>query len=205
MDKRVLLMKSTNPMISRIDHVSLAVKDFRKARDFFEKIFGAVTGVGAKENALKYFWNIFSLGDLSRLEIMEPTSDGSFLDNFVSTKKDGGVHHMTLETPDIQKFKNHLEDHGIRYFGYAEIGDIWKELFIHPRDAFGVLIQVAQMSDPNDYLPDSVKHQHGKRWSVEKTEDGVTLTLAHPGGGTMRFDMRPEEIDELIDDLKNAI
>lgn len=198
-------MESKCQMISRIDHVSLAVKDFRKALDFFEKIFGATAGAGAREDRLKYFWQIFSLGDLSRLEIMEPTGAGSFLDNFLSNKKDGGVHHMTLETPDILEFKKHLEDHGIPYFGYAEIGDIWKELFIHPRDAFGLLIQVAQMSDPNDYLPDPIRHKHGKRWTVEKTGDGCALTIAHPGGGKVRFDMSPEEINELITDLKKAV
>lgn len=198
-------MKPKKPMISRIDHVSLAVKDFDRARNFFEKIFGAMPGLGAEENGLKYYWNIFSLGDLSRLEIMEPTGDGSFLDNFLSAKKNGGVHHMTLETPDIRIFKDHLEDHGIPYFGFAEIGDIWKELFIHPKDAFGVLIQVAQMSDPNDYLPDSVKHKPGKRWSVEKTDAGATLTLAHPGGGMVKFDLSPGEIDDLVADLKNII
>ena len=192
-------------MISRIDHISLAVKDFKKAKNFFEKIFGAVIGVGAKEDALKYYWNIFSLGDLTRLEIMEPTGDGSFLDNFLSNKKDGGVHHITLETPDIQKVKHHLEDNNVPYFGYAELGDFWKELFIHPKDAFGVLIQVAQMTDPDDYLAASLRHGKGKPWSVEKTDAGVSLVLAHPGGGKMRLELNTDDITTLIDDLKAAV
>ncbi|MDX9819179.1 MAG: VOC family protein [Desulfococcus multivorans] len=190
------------PMISRIDHVSLAVKDFKQAREFFEKIFGAVRGVGAREESLKYFWNIFSLGDLSRLEIMEPTGQGSFLDNFLSPRKTGGVHHMSLETPDIQKFKAHLDHHGIPYFGYAEIGEIWKELFIHPRDAFGVLIQVAEMADPNDYLAETVKHPEGSRWTIQKNAAGARLALAHPGGGTLAVNLSPEEIGALVADLQ---
>jgi methylmalonyl-CoA/ethylmalonyl-CoA epimerase len=198
-------METADKIISRIDHVSLAVKDFGKAKDFFEKIFGAVQGVGAREDALKYFWNIFSLGDLTRLEIMEPTGDGSFLDNFLSGKKNGGVHHITLETPDIQTVKEHLEKNNIPYFGYAEVGDAWKELFIHPKNAFGVLIQVAQMTDPDDYLANSVKHGREKRWSVEKTAGRFALTLAHPGGGKVRLDMNAEDITKLIDDLKEAI
>ncbi len=192
-------------MISRIDHISLAVKDFKAAKDFFERIFGAVPGAGATDDAMKYFWNIFSLGDLSRLELMAPTGDGSFLDNFLASGKDGGVHHITLETADIQKFKQHLEDHQIPYFGYAELGDAWKELFIHPRDAFGILIQVAQMSDPDDYLGDTVRHGKGKRWHIESSDDGITLIMAHPGGGKMRFDMNRHEIAALIDDLKRIV
>lgn len=192
-------------MISRIDHISLAVKDFDKARNFFETVFGAVVGVGAKEDALKYFWNIFSIGDLTRLEIMEPTGDGSFLDNFLQNKKDGGVHHITLETPDIKQFKNHLDQNQIPYFGYAELGDFWKELFIHPKDAFGVLIQVAEMSDPDDYLPESLRHGKGKPWSVEKTDAGVALSLSHPGGGKMRMVFSRDDLAALVDDLKDIM
>ena len=129
------------------------------AKDFFETIFGALPGEGAADDAMKYFWRIFSIGDLTRLELMEPTGDGSFLDNFLASKKSGGAHHITLETPDIDKFKKHLEAHDVPYFGYAELGDAWKELYIHPKDAFGILIQVAQMSDPDEYLGDAARHQ----------------------------------------------
>lgn len=200
-------------MISRIDHISLAVNDFDRAKYFFETIFGAVSGAAAEDERMKYFWKIFSLGDLSRLELMKPTGKGSFLENFLSSKKDGGVHHITLETPDIQKAKQHLDKHGIPYFGYMDLGDAWKELFIHPKDSFGVLIQIAEMSDPNDYLGDSVKHGKGKRWSIEKRDEKMgetagshyTLNLAHPGGGKAQFEMSREEIKALIDDLTNAL
>jgi methylmalonyl-CoA/ethylmalonyl-CoA epimerase len=192
-------------MISRIDHVSIAVKDFNRARAFFETVFGALPGQGAKDDHLKYFWQIFSLGDLSRLELMEATGEGSFLNNFLASKQIGGVHHITLETPDIQHMMRHLEKNDIPFFGFSELGDAWKELFIHPRDAFGILIQIAQMSEPDDYLGESVKHGHGKRWSVEKAGPEFILTLAHPGGGKVRLTLSREEIQAFINDLENVI
>ncbi|MFO7963931.1 MAG: VOC family protein [Desulfobacterales bacterium] len=188
-------------MISRIDHVSLAVNDFKAAKAFFEGILGAVPGAEAKDDSLKFFWKIFSLGDLSRFELMEPTGSGSFLDNFLAGKKGGGIHHMTLETPDIAQFKRHLEDHHIPYFGYADLGDAWKELFIHPRDAFGVLIQVAEMSDPDDYLGEGAKHGTGKRWRIERVNGGIELVMAHPGGGNVRFEMDRDEVGALVEEL----
>jgi methylmalonyl-CoA/ethylmalonyl-CoA epimerase len=203
--KAFLGAEENKKMISRIDHISIAVKDFNKAKKFFEDILGAVCGVSAKDENMKYFWNIFSLGDLTRLEIMEPTGNGSFLDNFLSTKKEGGVHHITIETPDIRQVKKHLEDNNIPYFGYMDMGDAWKELFIHPRDAFGVLIQIAQMSDPDDYLADSEKHGKGKRWLIEKKGDFFKLTIAHPGGGKVLLEMSRDEIDCLAHDLKSVI
>lgn len=192
-------------LISRIDHVSMAVKDFEKARSFFETLFGAVSGAAEEDPRTKYFWNIFSLGDLSRLEIMKATGDGSFLDHFLAARKDGGVHHITLETPDIKTAKKHLEENHIPFFGYSDQNDKWKELFIHPKDAFGVLIQIAQMRNPNDYLAESVKLQGEKPWCIDRLGSGVLLTFAHPGGGRVELKLTANQASELAEELKNGI
>ena len=189
-------------MISRIDHISLAVNDYEKARRFFTEILGAVSGTAAEDDQMKYFWNIFSIGDLSRIELIAPTGEGSFLDNFLKDKKDGGVHHITMETPDIYQAKKHLDENGIPYFGFKEYGNAWKEFFIHPKDAFGILIQIAEMN-PNDYLGESVKFTSGQRWAVQANEKGGTLTFAHPGGGKAALEMTKTEIKELIRGLEN--
>ena len=77
-------------------------------------------------------WQIFSLGDLSRLEIISPTGEGSFLDGFLKDKE-GGVHHITLQTPDLREAMANLDKQGIPFFGYNEYpGGVWKGIFIHP-------------------------------------------------------------------------
>jgi methylmalonyl-CoA/ethylmalonyl-CoA epimerase len=192
-------------MILRIDHISLAVKDFEKAKQFFETLFGAIPGAAARDEKMKYFWNIFSLGDLSRLELMKATGAGSFLDHFLSTRKDGGVHHITLETDDIEKMKAHLENHNVPYFGFLNVSNEWQELFIHPKDAFGVLIQIAQMRDPNDYLPTVVKPDPEKPWSVRKTDRGAVLSMAHPGGGKVDVELGHRDLTALLEELQNII
>ena len=47
-------------MISRIDHISIAVKDFKKARDFFTNILGAIPGSHGDDDGMKFYWEIFS-------------------------------------------------------------------------------------------------------------------------------------------------
>lgn len=187
-------------MISRIDHVSIAVKDYDKAMKFFQKIFNLVPGASASDPEMKYSWEIFSAGDLSRIEIINPTGQGSFLDNFLSDKKDGGVHHITFETPDIYQAKQRLEDNNIPYFGFNDHGDIWKELFIHPKHAFGVLIQIAEFR-PDEWINPSLVFQGSKKWSVEKGENKTELSFAHPGGGKVKIELTKEEVKKLIDDL----
>jgi methylmalonyl-CoA/ethylmalonyl-CoA epimerase len=190
-----------NPLISRIDHVSIAVKDYEKAKKFFQVILGAIPGASAIDPAMKYFWQIFSLGDLSRMEILTPTAQGSFLDNFLSNRE-GGVHHITLQTNNIEETKALLEHYRIPYFGYNEYtGVLWKELFIHPRDAFGVLIQIAEFH-PNDWLHEDLRPSADQSWEIKKTDKGIHLDLAHPGGGKIGFDLSREDARKLIADLQ---
>ncbi len=190
-------------MILRIDHVSIAVKDQDKAECFFRDILGAVAGVGADDPGAKFFWQIFSLGDLSRLEIISPTGEGSFLEGFLKDRE-GGVHHMTLQTSDIGKAMAHLEAHDIPFFGYHEYpGGVWKEIFIHPRDAFGVLIQIAEF-EAADWLSETVKLPPDTRWQVEKTESGAALVLAHPGDGKVSLDLSRDELKTLAAALETA-
>jgi len=190
-------------MISRIDHVSIAVRDQEKAERFFRDILGAVAGAGAGDPVSKFFWQIFSLGDLSLLEIISPTGEGSFLDGFLEGRE-GGVHHITLQTPDIYKAMAHLEAQGIPFFGYNEYpGGVWKEIFIHPRHAFGVLIQIAEF-EASDWLSEKVKFSPDTRWQVEKTEIGATLIFAHPGGGKVSLNLNRGELKQLIASLEQA-
>jgi methylmalonyl-CoA/ethylmalonyl-CoA epimerase len=194
----------TTGMISRIDHVSIAVRDYEKAEKFFQTLLGGIPGAAAQDPVTKYFWQIFSLGDLSRLELIKATAAGSFLDSFLS-ERDGGVHHITLQTPDIQETRRILEQNNIPYFGTNEYqGSYWKELFIHPRHAFGVLIQIAEFS-PDDWLSKAVKLDEGRRWRVESNADTLSLCFSHPGGGHVRIELTREEAKDLIADLEENV
>lgn len=193
-----------NPLISRIDHVSIAVRDDEKAKNFFQSILGAIPGASSRDLAMKYFWQIFSLGDLSRIEILKPTDKGSFLDNFLA-QREGGVHHITLQTRNIEETRELLHRHDIPYFGYNEYtGVLWKELFIHPRNTFGVLIQIAEFH-PNDWLSDAVRPSTDKPWEINKTEEGIHLDLAHPGGGKAGLNLTRLEARKLIEDLQHTL
>ncbi|TAL36117.1 MAG: hypothetical protein EPN93_09015 [Spirochaetes bacterium] len=184
----------------RLDHVAIAVRDYDKAHAFFTKVFGAIEGTFAEIPGMNYYWKNYALGDLSRLELLAPTGPGSFLDGFLKNRE-GGVHHMTFQTPDIQEARASLEANGIPYFGYNEyVGGVWKELFIHPRDAFGVLIQIAEFT-ADDWLAEGVKLPGGRRFRVEKHAKGAVLTMEHPGGGMARFELSSKEVAALVKEL----
>ena len=189
--------------ISRIDHVSLAVRDYEKARAFFEDVLGAVSGASAEDSNLEYFWHIFSLGDMSRLELITPSGENSFLKNFLK-ERDGGVHHITLETTDINETRRCLEEHNIPCFGFMEGPEVWSELYIHPKNAFGVLIQICQLG-PQYHTIEPVKRAQGKRWKIQPAEDGYEFSLHHPGGVVLTVPLSTEEAKELAKDLQDAL
>ena len=188
-------------MISRIDHISIAVKDYERALYFFQHVLGAIPGISGKDHTLKYFWQSFSMGDLSGLELLKPTEEGSFLDNFFKKRRAGGVHHITLKTPDIHDARKRLEENHIPYFGLNIENDLWKELFIHPDDAFGVLIQIAEFN-PYDWLDESKRLPEGRKWSVRKEGEGFTLSFAQHGKRKAKMELTRAEIKKLIGDLE---
>ncbi|MFW5636283.1 MAG: VOC family protein [Thermodesulfobacteriota bacterium] len=190
-------------MISRLDHVAVAVHDYNQAIRFFTRVLGAVPGASLTEDKLNFRWEILSVGDLSRLEVLNPAGPGSFLEGFLKDRP-GGVHHLTFETPDIQQTKTVLEEHGIPYFGFNDENPAWKELFIHPRDAFGVLIQIAEF-EPSEFLDASVRLPRDCRWTVQKRQNGGTLSLSHPGGGKFELDLDSDAVRKLINDLESLL
>lgn len=191
-------------MIQRIDHVSIAVRDYEKARHFFQDLLGAIPGAGADDGSLKFFWKIFSLGDLSRIELITPTEAGSFLDGFLKNRE-GGVHHITLQVENIAQARQKLENAGIPYFGYHEYpGGVWKELFIHPKDAFGVLIQLAEFT-ADDWLAHEVRFQDSSKYRVAREGDSITLSFPHPGGGIFTATLSKEEARNLSVQIQNIV
>ncbi|HEY7858641.1 MAG TPA: VOC family protein [Candidatus Nanopelagicales bacterium] len=84
------------------------------------------------------------LGD-GKIELMAPTPGSTFFDKFfAATQGRGGVHHLTFTVPDLRRAVADLDARGVRTFGLA-YGEQWSEVFLHPRDNGGVLIQLAEI------------------------------------------------------------
>ena len=120
------------------------------------------------------------------------------------SERDGGAHHITLQTPDIRAAKRRLEEKGIPCFGFREYGDFWKEIFIHPRDAFGVLIQIAQFN-PDDWLSDKVRFSDGKKWELRRDGNEIEISFANPGGGKATLRLSPGDAAALAGELQKTI
>lgn len=81
----------------------------------------------------------------SLLEILQPTSEESPISKFLSERK-GGIHHLALEVDDIVEAVTYLRAHGVTFL--SEIPTPGSHgtqvIFVHPRDAGGLLIELVQ-------------------------------------------------------------
>ncbi|MCZ6584275.1 MAG: VOC family protein, partial [Thaumarchaeota archaeon] len=77
-----------------------------------------------------------------RIELMEPTNDSSPIKKFLD-KKGPGLHHMALETNDIDGEVTRMEGCGIQFLGKVRDGSAGtKVTFIHPKSLNGVLAEL---------------------------------------------------------------
>jgi methylmalonyl-CoA/ethylmalonyl-CoA epimerase len=137
-------------MIRRIDHVSIAVRSLAKAKAFFIDVLGGKDLYEAPVPSEKFRWTTIELGTSCFIELIDPLEKDSFVQRFLD-KRGEGPHHITLQVKDIQEVHRRLEEKGIPTFGLAEPFPGWKEMYVHPKHAFGTLIQFAEFH-PLDWI-----------------------------------------------------
>ena len=127
----------------QVDHLSLGLRSMAPAREFFERFFGARIDVPAHPG----YDGTFSLCHLKlrdyRLELMETSRPGGFLERFLERRGEG-MHHVSIDVEDLDATLAPFEQAGVRIVDRFTMGAGWKTAFLHPRSAFGVLIQFWQ-------------------------------------------------------------
>ena len=77
-----------------------------------------------------------------RIELIQPIKDDSPIKKFLE-KKGPGLHHMALETDNIQGEVERMEGCGVQFLGKVRPGSAGtKVIFIHPKSLEGVLAEL---------------------------------------------------------------
>ena len=125
----------------KIDHIAIAVNDVEEAAKVYQEALGiddiefeTVETEGVKV-AILHLEN-------GRIELMQPTNDSSPIKKFLE-KKGQGLHHMALETGNIEGEVSRMENCGIQFLGKIRPGSAGtKVTFIHPKSLQGVLAEL---------------------------------------------------------------
>jgi methylmalonyl-CoA/ethylmalonyl-CoA epimerase len=136
--------------IRRLERVALAVPDLDEAQSFFEQWFGAEFQPEEHIEDMGIRYRPFRVGE-STMELLQATRPDSPVARYLDRQGGPGVHHITFEVEDLDQAIAELEQRGgrivsrheyapdVRFEGYR-----WREAFVHPKDAFGVLIHLAE-------------------------------------------------------------
>lgn len=159
----------------KFDHVALAVGDHRKALAALTGDLGGlvISGGSPPRSGFRAMQVRVGRGaEGMTVELLEPAGveHNDFLERFLAANGDG-PHHMTFKTDDIERELGRLRGLGIHPVGIDFGSTFWQEMFIHPRDAHGTVIQIAQSDvayPPMDEwlagLPETLEIYDGSAW-----------------------------------------
>jgi len=125
----------------KIDHIAIAVNDVEEAAKKYQQVFGidkvefeTIETEGVRV-AIIHLEN-------GRIELMQPTNDSSPIKKFLE-KKGSGLHHVALETDNIEGEVTRMEGCGVQFLGKIRPGSAGtKVTFIHPKSLHGVLAEL---------------------------------------------------------------
>lgn len=130
--------------MKHIEHIGIAVKNLNDANDLYAKLFGKPsykTEVVESENVKTSF---FKIGE-NKIELLEGLDENSAISKFIE-KRGEGIHHIAFEVENINKEIARLKNEG-----FVILGDMPKQgadnklvIFLHPKSANGVLIELCQ-------------------------------------------------------------
>ena len=141
-------------MLTRIDHVGIAVRDLEQAVELYTTTFGLTVVArethedqGVNEAMLVVSDNEGSETALggSYIQLLEPTRPDSPVGKYLESRGPG-VHHIGYGVADVAASLKDLEHQGIRLVDQRpRHGSMGASIaFLHPKDLAGVLTELVQ-------------------------------------------------------------
>lgn len=127
--------------VERIDHIHIAVKDMDKAVKFFSEVLGTKFSDAVEVPEFNIQGKLCPLG----IELVTSTSTDGAVNQFIQRRGEG-LYHVAFKVPDIEQAIAELQSRGLRLIGREQIGNL-KEAQFHPKDSFGVMIELAEYED----------------------------------------------------------
>ncbi len=134
-------------MTTILDHLAIGTQALSNGWELFGGVLGGTWAYGGDSPG--YWWGQLEFAAGPKIELLTPTGgpDAAFLDRFLAARG-AGPHHFNFLVTDIQDALARIKAHGITPVGVNLANPGWKEAFLHPRNAHGIVIQVAQQAGP---------------------------------------------------------
>jgi methylmalonyl-CoA/ethylmalonyl-CoA epimerase len=131
-------------LVEKLDHVAFAVKDKEKAAAYLTNVLGAKEVFDMEWGGFRF--TSFLLGSGSMLELVYADDPDNFVNRFIA-KRGEGIHHLTFKVRDIDAMIENLRSQELNPFDINTENPLWKECYVHPREAYGTLMQFAEFPE----------------------------------------------------------
>ncbi|MEJ2087242.1 MAG: VOC family protein [Gammaproteobacteria bacterium] len=124
--------------LTGFDHVVVRVKDFDAGVATYRDGLGLTLDRTAESDALGIKQAFFNLPDGGFLEVVAPTSPESAVGRALESRGEG-IHTFAMAVDDLAATVEALKANDVQL-----IGEGGPQVFVHPKSAHGVLLQLSQ-------------------------------------------------------------
>ena len=140
-------------LLTRIDHVGIAVADLDAAIEFYDRVLGLKVvheEVNEEQGVREAMLAVGNSG--SCIQLLAPLTPESTIAKFLD-KNGPGIQQMAYSVDDIEAVTNHLRNEGVRVlYDLPKRGTAGSLVnFVHPKDAGGVLIELVQAAPGGEH------------------------------------------------------
>ncbi len=123
------------------DHIAIATDRLADAPPFLVGELGGAPDSGGSGRGFRFACWRFAGG--GRIEALEPHGEDGFLHRFLA-QRGPGIHHVTFMVPSLREACDRAEAGGYQVVGYDDSAPGWATAYLHPRQALGIVVQLAQ-------------------------------------------------------------
>ncbi|SRR5579875_406677 len=134
-------------MTAVLDHLAIGTSALADGWDLFGGVLGGTWAYGADSPG--FWWGQLAFAAGPKIELLTPTGGpaAAFLDRFLAARG-AGPHHLNFLVSDIEATLARIRASGIEPVGVNLASPAWREAFLHPRSAYGIVVQVAAPGGP---------------------------------------------------------
>jgi len=128
------------------DHIAIGVPAMSQAAPFLAGELGGIPDAGYPSGVFR--WGTYAYEGGGSIEVLEPLGASGFLHRFLA-ERGPGIHHVTFKVPSLDEACARAEALGYDVVGRDNSDPEWREAFLHPKQALGIVVQLAQ-PEPSD-------------------------------------------------------
>ncbi|HEY1332258.1 MAG TPA: VOC family protein [Actinomycetota bacterium] len=125
----------------RLDHIAIALPRIAEAPSALVAVLGGVPDQCRPSGVFRWATWTFVAG--ATIEVLEPMGADGFLHRFLAARG-RGIHHVTFKVPELAEACARAEQAGYDIVGRDESDPSWKEAFLHPKQALGIVVQIVE-------------------------------------------------------------